>query len=96
MVDLKEMKDHLKVDYEDDDKLIQDLIKETEIYIDSCVGKRYKGTDKEKLADILLRKIVKDLYDDKGLYLDSKKSKGYDRISNTILDILSNVGDEDG
>lgn len=89
MVDLKDMKEYLRVDYEDDDKLIQDLIKETEIYIDSCVGKKYRGTDEEKLADILLRKIVKNLYDDKSLYLDTKKVK-YDRISSTILDILSN------
>ncbi|KOA90869.1 head-tail connector protein [Clostridium botulinum] len=94
MISLEEIKEYLRVDYEDDDKLIENLIGEAQVYIDTCAGTRYKGTIREKLADTLLRKIVKDLYDDKGVYIDSKKSKGYDRISTTILDILSNCGDE--
>lgn len=97
MVNLKDIKEYLRIDYEDDDKLIQNLIEEAQIYIDSCCGTKYKGSEKEKLADILLRKIIKDLYDDKGLYLDKNRTKGYDRISSTILNILSNCeGNEDG
>ena len=33
--------------------------------------------------------MVSDQYDNRGLYLDSKKN-GYDRMSSTILELLSN------
>ena len=88
------MKNYLRVDCEEDNQAINNFINEATIYIDSCVGSNYKKHEnKLKLADLLIKKIVSDLYDNRGLYLDNKKG-GYDRISNTILDILANCGDE--
>lgn len=90
MVSLEEMKQYLRIDYSDDDELITSLIQQAQIYIDSCCGINYKlHTDKVNLANLLIKKIVSDQYDNRGLYLDSKKN-GYDRMSSTILELLSN------
>lgn len=95
MVLLSDTKNYLKVDFEDDDSLIESFIQQAQIYIDSCCGIKYKEhEDKVKLSELLIKKIVSDLYENRELYLDSKKS-GYDKISSTILDILANCGDSD-
>lgn len=85
-----------RVDYVDDKEkeFLEGLILQAQIYIDSCVGESYKKfEDKIKLSDLLTKKIVGDLYDNRELYLENRKG-GYDKISNTILDILANCGDE--
>lgn len=93
MINLDEIKQYLKVDFEDDDSLIENFIQQAQIYIDSCVGEAYKKyEDKVKLSELLIKKITSDLYENRELYLDNKKT-GYDRISCTILDILANCGD---
>lgn len=92
MLDLNEVKNYLRVDYADDDKDIESFIEQSQIYIDLCSGDAYKKDSKKvALANLLLKKIVSDLYENRGITLDKKG--GYDRISNTILDILSNSGD---
>ncbi|MBP1889804.1 putative phage protein (predicted DNA packaging) [Clostridium moniliforme] len=93
MITLEEVKKYIAVDTKYDDDLINKLIEQAQIYIDSCVGTGYqKYDDKVKLSNLLLKKIIGDLYNNRDLYLDNKKG-GYDRISNTILDILANCGD---
>ncbi|MBI6052347.1 head-tail connector protein [Clostridium perfringens] len=95
MVSLEEVKNHLRVseDNERINKEIQDYIQQAEIYIDSCCGVGYKKyDDKVKLSDLLVKKIANDLYENAGMMLEGKKG-GYDRISETILDILANCGD---
>lgn len=85
-----------RIDYVDEaeKKFLEDLILQAQIYIDKCVGKDYKkDEDLVKLSDLLSKKIVGDLYDNRELYLENRKG-GYDKISNTILDILANCGDE--
>lgn len=95
MINLDEIKQYLKVDFEDDDSLIESFIQQAQIYIDSCCGTEYKKyEDKVKLSELLIKKIVSDLYENRELYLNNKKG-GYDRISYTILDILANCGDSD-
>lgn len=95
MVLLSDTKNYLKVDFEDDDSLIENFIQQAQIYIDACCGTKYKEyEDKIKLSELLIKKIVSDLYENRELYLDNKKS-GYDKISSTILDILANCGDSD-
>lgn len=94
MVSLEEVKNYLRVseDNERVDNEIQDYIQQAGIYIDSCCGVDYKKyDDKVKLADLLVKKIVNDLYENAGMILEKKG--GYDRISETILDILANCGD---
>lgn len=93
MISLEEVKQYLRVDFDDDDKLLQNKIIEAEIYINLCCGTEYKKyEDKVKIAKLLIKKIVNDLYENRGLYLEGKKT-GYDRVSSTILDILANCGD---
>ena len=94
MVSLEEAKNYLRVseDNERVDNEIQDYIQQAGIYIDSCCGLAYKKyDDKVKLADLLVKKIVNDLYENACMILEKKG--GYDRISETILDILANCGD---
>ncbi|SQB57824.1 phage protein [Clostridium perfringens] len=94
MVSLEEAKNYLRVSENNErvDNEIQDYIQQAGIYIDSCCGLAYKKyDDKIKLADLLVKKIVNDLYENAGMILEKKG--GYDRISETILDILANCGD---
>lgn len=92
MLDLNEVKNYIRVDCSEDDREISNLIEQAQIYIDSCVGEGYKKNPaKVKLANLLIKKIVSDLYENRGMILEKKG--GYDKISNTILDSLANCGD---
>lgn len=84
----------LRIDYIDFDirTQLEEKIQEAQIYIDSCVGTEYKKyKDKVILANLLVKKIAGDLFDNPELRINSNKN-GYDKISSTILDILSNCG----
>ena len=86
------VKAYLKIDYEDDDSYIEQLIIVSEIYIDSCVGEEYKTNEKAmKLAEILQLKLIKDMYDNRGTEIPSNSKK--DIIVTTILDKLSNFSE---
>ena len=50
---LDEVKHHLRVDYDEDDVYIVNLIEVSDIYIESCVGEAYKENDKAKANDLL-------------------------------------------
>lgn len=85
---LEEVKAFLKIDSNYEDSVIESFIDQAEIYIDFCVGEGYKTNPKKvKLAELLTKKIVGDLYKHREANLNSKG--GYDRVSSTILDILS-------
>lgn len=86
---LDEVKHHLRVDYDEDDVYIVNLIEVSDIYIESCVGEVYKENDKaKKLADLLQLKLIQDMYDNRGTEIASRTKK--DMIVTTILDKLSN------
>lgn len=87
---LKEVKDYLKIDYEEEDTYLQSLIEVSEIYIDSCVGENYKTNDKLiKLSKIAQYKLISDMYTNRSTYIEDKSKQ--DRIVTTILDKLSNA-----
>ena len=87
MVNLKEMKDYLRVDSEEEDILIQELIETAVSYIDECCGIAYKNKDnKKKLADLLTKKIVADMYSNREGTIDKQVQ---DRKVTTILELLS-------
>lgn len=91
-MDLNRVKNHLRVDFEDDDTYIDDLIKISDIYIESCVGSAYKNDVKAmKLAELLQLKLIQDMYDNRGTEILNKTKK--DKIVDTILDKLSSLGD---
>lgn len=97
---LEDIKDYLRIDDTEEDLFLQSLMEVAEIYIDSCVGEDYKINDKaKKLAELLQKKIIADLYENRGTTVDNIKK---DVIVTTILNTLAlyqapiEVGDIDG
>jgi len=87
MVNLKEMKDYLRIDTYEEDGLIENLIETAIIYIDECCGTSYKSIEnKKKLASILIKKLVADMYSNREGITDKQVQ---DRKVTTILELLS-------
>lgn len=87
-MDQEEVKSYLRVDYDEDDGYIDELIETSEIYIESCVGEGYKTNEKSiKLFRLLQKKIIQDMYDSRGTEIANNTKK--DIIVITILDKLS-------
>lgn len=93
-MELTEIKNYLKIDDDiiDDDDYITELLATVQIYIDSCVGEGYKTNIKlVSLSNLIMKKMVKDLYDNRSQYVDKSNR---DVIVTTILDVLANASDE--
>ena len=100
-IELKDVKKHLHIEFDDDDELIENLIVSAEALIDGLVGTAYKerenySSDKDyekgqNLADLLMKKLLNDMYDNRGSV--TEKELKNDRITSSILDVLSNIGD---
>ncbi|MGL4761876.1 MAG: head-tail connector protein [Sarcina sp.] len=91
-MDIDYVKEYLKIDYEDDDEKLENLILVSEIYIESCVGNAYKTNEKAlKLANVLQLKLISDMYENCGTTINSNTKR--DIIVTTILDKLSNLGE---
>lgn len=89
-VEIDKVKSYLRVDFEEDDLYIQDLIVVSEIYIEFCVGTAYLKDEKGlKIAELLQLKLIKDMYDVRGTEIPSNSKK--DTIVTTMLDVLSNI-----
>ena len=92
-MNLKEIRGYLKIDYNDEDEYLQELIEVSQIYIDSCVGESYKKDAKKvKLAEILQKKLINDMYENRSTTVINDKQ---DRTASSILDILAICGDND-
>lgn len=84
---LQEMKNYLRIDHYEEDEMIQDLIQIAIIYIDECCGTEYKSIEnKNKLANILIKKLVADMYSNREGITDKQVQ---DRKVTTILELLS-------
>lgn len=89
---LERVKNHLRIDFDEDDIYILDLIEISGIYIESCVGSSYRNDSKAvKLSELLQLKLIQDMYDNRGTEIPSDKKK--DLIVTTILDKLSNFSE---
>ncbi|MDU2266690.1 MAG: head-tail connector protein [Clostridium celatum] len=89
---LERVKNHLRIDFDEDDIYISDLIEISGIYIESCVGSAYKSDSKAvKLSELLQLKLIQDIYDNRGTEIPVDKKK--DLIVTTILDKLSNFSE---
>ena len=87
-ITLDEAKQFLRIDFDYDDLFIKSLIEIARIYIDSCVGEAYKTVEKKyKLSNILMQKIISDMYSERSTQVDSSTKR--DIIFDTILDSLS-------
>lgn len=86
---LDDIKQYLHIDYEDEDLYLTELIEISQIYIDSMVGEDYKTDVKAvKLAELLQKKLISDMYENRGTEIASNTKK--DIIVTSILDKLSN------
>lgn len=89
---LEEIKAYLRIDYEDDDDILSELLIVSEEYINSCVGIGYKSNEKAmKLAKLLQKKLIYDMYEKRGTEIANNTKK--DTIVTTILDKLSNYSE---
>lgn len=89
MTTLAIAKQHMRIDYDDEDSYIQTLIETSEIYIDSMAGEIYKEDDKAvKLANLLQLKLINDMFTNRGSEISSNLKT--DIITTSILDKLSN------
>ena len=89
---LEEIKAYLRIDYEDDDDILSELLIVSEEYINSCVGIGYKNDEKAmKLANLLQKKLIYDMYEKRGTEIANNTKK--DTIVITILDKLSNYSE---
>ena len=89
---LEDVKTYLRIDYEEDDNLLDSLIEVSEEYIDSCVGTAYKSDEKAiKLANLLQTKLISNMFENRGTEISNSTKK--DNIVTTILDKLSNYSE---
>lgn len=89
---LGETKQYLRIDYDDEDVYIDNLIEVSDIYIESCVGSAYKSNEKAlKLSTLLQKKLIYDMYENRSTEIPGNTKK--DTIVNTILDKLSNYSE---
>ena len=92
MIDMNRVKQYIRIDYDEEDDFLTDLISISEIYIDSMVGENYKDYPSGvELADILQLKLIYDMYESRSTFIPN--SIKMDRISNSILDKLSNYSE---
>ncbi|ACD22995.1 phage gp6-like head-tail connector protein [Clostridium botulinum] len=91
---LEEIKNYLRVDYTEDDIYLHELIEVSQIYIDDMVGEAYKEYEKAvKIANLLQKKIISDLYETKGINIEGTNNLKRDTIVGSILDKLALYGD---
>lgn len=87
---LEEVKNYLNVYDDTEDDYINELIEGSQIYIDSMVGTDYKNDENlVKLSQILQRKIISDMYDNRGTEVANNTKR--DVMVTSILDKLSNA-----
>ncbi len=88
-LELADVQNYLRVDQGEDDGYITELIQTSQIYIESCVGIGYQVDEKGvKLAQLLQKKIIADMYEQRGTEIPSNTKQ--DKITQSILDKLSN------
>lgn len=87
-MELATIKTYLKIDNDDEDADLQELIDVSLIYIDSMVSDGYKIDPKMiKLAELLQKKLIADMHENKTTEVPSDTKT--DRIVVSILDKLS-------
>lgn len=86
IVSLEEIKNYLRVDYNDEDPYIQELIQASELYLKNVTGKVYDSTN--PLAKLYCKALITDWFENRGLISESGDS---DKVRHTLQDILSQL-----
>ena len=91
---LTDIKNYLRISFDDDDVYLQRLLDTTLIYIDSCVGKNYRMIEKGvNLAKLLQCKLIADLYENRSTTIADNLVQ--DTITTTILEALNSYNYDD-
>lgn len=83
---LEETKSFLKIDYEDEDILINGLIEAGEMYLYNATGVKFNSTN--PLAKLYLQILIGDWYNDRGLY-ENKETSG--KVKYTLKSIMTQL-----
>lgn len=89
---LKETKDFLKIDYEDEDEYIKELINASEQYLKNATGKEFDSNN--SLAKLYCKVLISDWYDNREYVEENKVSKRVRFTMQSILNQLLYCGDE--
>lgn len=83
LADLAKVKEYLKIDYDDSDTELKNLIEVSAIYINEMVGTNYQSNDNLiRLSDIAQLNIIQNMYDNKDS--EVKANKIVDSILNRL------------
>lgn len=81
---LQEVKEYLKIDYEDEDLLLNNLIIVADDYILSATGKAHKKSPK---ADLIRKLLIHEWYKDRSLIEDKDAGKVRYIVSSIMLQL---------
>lgn len=87
---LEEVKEYLKVDYDDEDELLKELIEVAEEYLYAATGRKFDSTNKR--AKLYCRVLVNEWYKDRSLTTDKITKK----VRFTLQSILTQLKYEGG
>lgn len=93
-ITLEEIKEHLNIDYDDNyyDSMLYEYIATSLAYIiKACGGDWVKDEYCVKLAKIVQKKFIADMFENKGTEISNSTKR--DVMVNTILEILASGGE---
>ena len=87
MLNLDKVKNYLKVDYNDDDAIIETYIIATEKFLKKLCEKDEFEEDKQELAEIYMLAMISELYNNRNLTVD----KAEQRVRTIMQSILNQL-----
>ena len=87
MLNLDKVKNYLKVDFEDDDAIIETYIIATEKFLKTLCEKDEFEEDKQELAEIYMLAMLSELYNSRNLTVD----KAEQRVRTIMQSILNQL-----
>ena len=87
MLNLDKVKNYLKVDFDDDDIIIETYIIATEKFLKKLCEKNEFEEDKQELAEIYMLAMINELYNSRNLTVD----KAEQRVRTIMQSILNQL-----
>ena len=87
MLNLDKVKNYLRVDYADDDAIIETYIIATEKFLKTLCEKDEFEEDKQELAEIYMLAVINELYNSRNLTVD----KAEQRVRTIMQSILNQL-----
>ena len=87
MLNLNKVKNYLRVDYNDDDAIIETYIIATEKFLKKLCEKNEFKEDKQELAEIYMLAMINELYNSRNLTVD----KAEQRVRTIMQSILNQL-----